>query len=69
MQRTLQALAAFWAAAMLVTLVFSTMIEGTRTTIEHLEIVPYLLRWFVIISPAVLFFWLSERAAPASEHH
>lgn len=61
MQRTFQTLCAFWAAFALVVLVFSTMVEGTRTYIEHQGIIPYLIRWFVIISPAVVFYFLAER--------
>ncbi|MSR06122.1 MAG: hypothetical protein EXR93_03490 [Gemmatimonadetes bacterium] len=69
MKRTFQTLAAFWPPIMLVTLLFSTMIDGTRTMIEHLEIIPYLIRWFVIISPAILFYFLAERSAPAAGSH
>jgi len=61
MQRTLQTLCAFWAAFVLVMLIFSTMIEGTRTYIEHQGIVPYLIRWFVLILPAPIFYFLAER--------
>ena len=71
MHRVWQALASFWAPLMLVTLIFSTMIEGTRTGIEHTEIAGYLLRWFLVISPAVVFFFLAERSAPPASpgHH
>ena len=68
MQRTLQTMAAFWAAAMLLTLIFSTMIEPMREYIEHLSIQGHLLRWFVVISPAAILYWLSERG-PSTEHH
>lgn len=61
MQRTFQTLCAFWAAFALVMLIFSTMVEGTRTYIEHQEIIPYLIRWFLIISPAPIFYFLAER--------
>jgi hypothetical protein len=61
MQRTFQTLCAFWAALALVLLIFSTMVEGTRTYIEHQTIVSYLVRWFVIIAPAPVFYFLAER--------
>ena len=69
MKRTFQALASFWPPVMLVSLIFSTMIEGTRTNIEHLEIQGYLLRWFLLVSPTVLFYFLAERGPAAPEHH
>lgn len=69
MQRTFQTLAAFWCAIMLVILIFSTMIEPVRAYIGHFEGVGgYLIRWFVAISPAPIFYFLSLRAgsqAPA----
>lgn len=61
MQRTFQTLCAFWAAFALVVLIFSTMIEGTRTYIEHQAIVPYLIRWGILILPAPIFYFLAER--------
>ena len=69
MQRTLQTLAAFWAAAALVTLVFSTMLEPMREYIEHLTIQGHLLRWFAVISPAAILYFLSERMGSPAEHH
>lgn len=67
MQRTLQTIGAFWAAAALVMLIFSTMLEPTRTYIEHQEIIPYLVRWLLIITPAPIILWISERT-PAATH-
>ena len=61
MRATFQTLASFWAAFALVVLIFSTMIEGTRTYIEHQEIIPYLIRWFMIVLPAPIFYFLAER--------
>jgi hypothetical protein len=61
MQRTFQTLCAFWAAFVLVMLIFSTMVEGTRTYIEQQEIIPYLVRWVVLILPAPVFYFLAER--------
>jgi hypothetical protein len=69
MQRTLQTIGAFWAAGALVMLIFSTMLEPTRTYIEHLDIMPYLIRWLVIIAPAPILLWLSERMATPAAHH
>jgi len=61
MQRTFQNLAAFWPAFVLVMLIFSTMVEGTRTYIEHQTSVSYLIRWFVLIAPTPVFYFLAER--------
>ena len=69
MQRTLQTLAAFWAAAALLTLIFSTMIEPMRDYIAGLTITGHLLRWALVIAPAAVFYWLSERMAPPAQHH
>lgn len=69
MQRTLQTVAAFWPAVVLVALIFSTMIEPMRTGIEHQEIGPYLLRWAVAIAPSPILYWISLRmGAPAGKH-
>lgn len=69
MQRTVQTIAAFWPAGVLVALVFSTMIEPMRTGIEHLGIGGYLLRWAVAVAPSPLLYWLSGRmGTPAVRH-
>jgi hypothetical protein len=68
MRRTFETLAAWWCAGTLVTLIFSTMIEPMREYIGHFEGVGgYLVRWFVAISPAPIFYFLSTRqpATPA----
>ncbi len=69
MHRTFQFLAAFWAPTMLLTLIFSTMIESTRTYIEHSTIGGHLLTWAVVLLPAVIFYVLANKNAPQSSSH
>lgn len=70
MQRTFQTLAAFWCALALVTLVFSTMVEPMRVYVEQMHgVVPYLIRWFALILPCPIFYFLSLRGSPAPAKH
>ena len=70
MQRTLQTIAAFWAAAALLALIFSTMLEPMREYIEQLTITGHLTRWAVVMAPAVILYWISERVgSPTAAKH
>lgn len=60
MQGFLRAIGCYWYGLVLVSLIWSTSIEGMRERISGTTLVPYLVAWFIALIPGVVILYLAE---------
>ena len=65
MQGVLRAIGCYWTGFILVSLIWSTSIESMRERISGTSLVPYLVVWFIALTPGIVILYLAENSRKA----